>query len=124
MLKLTVRGNFSRTSRYLDDLRHKKFLLRLMKYVDKGTDALAKNTPKDSGFTAQSWYSEIEETDDRITIYWKNSNVNENVPIAIILQYGHGTGTGGYVAGRDYITPAIKPIFDEIARCIREEVKS
>ena len=124
MLKLTVKGDFIKTSRYLDSLRHKKFLNRLMKYADKGTKALAKYTPHDTGYTAQSWYSEIEETDGRITIYWKNTNINDGVPIAIILQYGHGTGTGGYVAGKDYITPAMKPIFDEIAKCIREEVKS
>ena len=123
MLKVTVKGDFTKTSRYLDNLRHKKFLTRVMAYADQGTQALSQLTPYDTGFTASSWYSEIEETDDTLTIYWKNSHINNGVPIAIILQYGHGTGTGGYVAGRDYINPAIQPIFDEIAETIREEVR-
>ncbi len=124
MLKVTVKGDFTKTSRYLEKLSHKKFLTRVMNYADRGTQALMEYTPHDSGFTADSWYSEIEETDDTLTIYWKNSNINKGVPIAIILQYGHGTGTGGYVAGRDYINPAIKPIFEEIAEMIREEVRA
>ncbi len=123
MLKVTVKGDFTKTSRYLDKIRHKKFLTRVMMYADRGTQALSQYTPYDSGLTASSWYSEIEETSDTLTIRWKNSNINNGVPIAIILQYGHGTGTGGYVAGRDYINPAIKPIFDEIAEMIREEVR-
>lgn len=124
MLKVTVKGDFTKTSRYLDRMHHKKFLSRIMGYADRGTQALANYTPHDTGFTADSWYSEIEENDTTLTISWKNSNINEGVPIAIILQYGHGTGTGGYVAGRDYINPAIQPIFEEIAEAIREEVRA
>lgn len=88
-----------------------------------GVDALAQQTPVDTGLTAASWYSEIEETDETLTIYWKNSNINDGVPIAIILEFGHGTGTGGYVAGRDYITPAVAPVFEEIEELIRKEVR-
>ena len=88
-----------------------------------GVDALAQQTPVDTGLTASSWYSEIEETDETLTIYWKNSNINDGVPIAIILEFGHGTGTGGYVAGRDYITPAVAPVFEEIEELIRKEVR-
>lgn len=124
MLKVTVKGDFTKTDRYLDKLRHKRFLTKVMTYADRGTQALAQFTPHDTGFTADSWYSEIEETDDTLTIYWKNTNINKGVPIAIILQYGHGTGTGGYVAGRDYINPALEPIFKEIADLIREEVRA
>lgn len=124
MLKVTVKGDFTKTSRYLDRMHHKKFLSRIMGYADRGTQALSSFTPHDTGFTADSWYSEIEETDTTLTISWKNSNINKGVPIAIILQYGHGTGTGGYVAGRDYINPAIQPIFEEIAEAIREEVRA
>lgn len=124
MLKVTIKGDFRKTTRYLERLNHAEFMQNLMQYAEIGTQALADNTPKDSGVTAASWYSEIEETNDGLTIYWKNSNVNDGVPIAIILQYGHGTGTGGYVAGRDYINPALEPVFNEIADMIRREVES
>lgn len=124
MLTVSVKGDFTKTSRYLNKLRHKDFMSRIMGYAERGTQALAQYTPHDTGFTAESWYSEIEETNDTLTITWKNSHINKGVPIAIILQMGHGTGTGGYVAGRDYINPAIIPIFEEIAELIREEVRA
>jgi hypothetical protein len=87
-----------------------------------GVDALANATPVESGLTAQSWYYEVESGGGRHRITWKNRNVNQGVPIAIILQYGHGTGTGGYVAGRDYINPAIRPAFEKIADEVWKEV--
>lgn len=124
MLKVTVKGDFTNTSRYLEKMSHKEFLTKIMTYAEMGTDALEKYTPKDTGFTAQSWYSEIEESNDSLVIRWKNSHINKNVPIAIILQYGHGTGTGGYVQGRDYINPALQPVFDDIVKLIQKEVKS
>ena len=124
MLKVTVKGDFTNTSRYLEKMNHKEFLTKVMTYAEMGTDAFAKYTPIDTGYTAQSWYSEIEETNDSLTIRWKNSHINKGVPIAIILQQGHGTGTGGYVEGRDYINPALQPVFDEIIRLIQKEVKS
>lgn len=124
MLKITVKGDFSNASRYLEKMNHKKFMTKVMDYAEMGTDALQKYTPIDTGYTGQSWYSEIEETDTSLTIRWKNSNINDGVPIAIILQYGHGTGTGGYVEGRDYINPALQPVFDDIVRLIQKEVKS
>lgn len=123
MIKLTTTGDFSKTRSYLDKLRHRRFLDKIKNYAQIGTDALAHQTPIDSGLTAQSWYSEIEETNETLTIYWKNSNINKGVPIAIILEFGHGTGTGGYVAGRDYITPAIQPVFEQIAELVKEEVQ-
>jgi hypothetical protein len=79
-----------------------------------GVEALASATPVESGQTANSWYYEIERTNTSVTIKFCNSNIQNGVPIAVILQYGHGTGTGGWVTGRDYINPAIQPIFDEI----------
>ena len=85
-------------------------------------EALSAATPVDSGLTASSWYYEIEHNDTGASISFFNSNVNEGVPIAIILQYGHGTGTGGWVEGRDYINPAIQPIFDQIANDVWREV--
>lgn len=124
MLKVTVNGDFSNTSRYLEKMNHKEFMTKIMAYAERGTQELAKYTPKDTGFTAESWYSEIEENNDSLVIRWKNSHINENVPIAIILQYGHGTGTGGYVEGRDYINPALQPVFDDIVKLIQKEVKS
>jgi hypothetical protein len=80
-----------------------------------GVDALAEATPKRTGLTAASWYYTIEKTKDSVAIYWNNSNIQNGVNIAVMLEYGHGTGNGGYVVGRNYITPAIQPIFDKIA---------
>ena len=87
----------------------------LHKYAEQGLNALREATPVDSGKTAASWSYSIENSDNTYSIVYSNSNVNQNVNVAIILQYGHGTGTGGYVQGRDYINPAIQPIFDHIA---------
>jgi hypothetical protein len=87
----------------------------LESYGEQGVAALAAATPKDSGLTAASWYYEIERTKDAVSLQFFNSNVNDGVPIAIILQYGHGTRNGGYVVGRDYINPAARPLFDKIA---------
>lgn len=86
----------------------------LNKYGKKGVDALMSATPKDTGLTARSWTYEIERNDGGLSIVWSNSNIQNGVNIAVILQYGHGTKNGGYVAGRDYINPAIQPIFDDM----------
>ena len=96
----------------------------LERYGQMGVDALSSATPVDSGVTASSWTFEIEQTSKGATISWLNSNVNQNVVIALILQYGHGTGTGGYVEGRDYINPAMRPVFDKIAEQAWKEVTS
>lgn len=97
-------------------------LPNLKKYGERGVEALHQNTPKDTGHTANSWYYDIEQSKDSLTISWKNSNVNEGVLIAAIIQYGHGTGTGGYVRGTDYINPSMKPVFQQIADDIWREV--
>ena len=91
-------------------------------YGEKGVSALASATPVDTGKTAESWQYKIEQTKGSIRIYWTNTNVNNGVPIAIIIQTGHGTGTGGYVQGRDYINPAIRPIFDNIANDVWRDI--
>ena len=96
--------------------------MALKQYGEQGVEALRKATPKDSGKTADSWYYVINRDGDKVRIDFKNSNVNEGVPIAIILQYGHGTGGGGYVEGRDYINPVVQPIFDAIAKEAWKEV--
>lgn len=96
----------------------------LSKYGEMGVLALSRATPEDSGETARSWSYEIEKTDSGYRLVWKNSNVNKGVPIAIILQYGHGTRNGGYVQGRDYINPALVPVFDGIAADSWKEMTS
>lgn len=114
-VKFEVSGNFSNTERFLNRIRHKDYLNTLDDFGRQGVQALRNATPVDSGTTAESWDYEIHQTKGATEIVWTNSNVHDGVPIAVILQYGHGTGTGGYVQGRDYINPAMRPIFDEIA---------
>lgn len=94
----------------------------LEKYGSKGVSALSSATPIDSGLTASSWTYVVEVKGESATIHWMNTNSNKGVNIAVILQYGHGTGTGGYVQGRDYINPAMRPIFDQIAEEAWREV--
>lgn len=116
-MKISFRhkGDFSRTYRYLKNARKDIPLGILDKYGAEGVAALASATPVESGLTAQSWYYKIEHKNGCITIGFYNSNIQNGVPIAVILQYGHGTGTGGWVQGRDYINPAVQPVFDKIA---------
>lgn len=125
MPKLIVfrqKGNFKNTERFLK--RASRFNLDqiLDQYGREGVAALKQATPKDTGLTANSWYYKVSRTQDKITITWSNSNIQNGVPIAVILQYGHGTRNGGYVEGIDYINPAMKPIFDRIAARAWEEV--
>ena len=122
MISFRQKGDFSNLSSYFERVKEKVKLGDLDKYGRAGVAALASVTPVDSGQTANSWYYEIERQNGSVSIVFNNSNVNKGVPIAIILQYGHGTGTGGWVQGRDYINPAIQPIFDEIANNAWKEV--
>ena len=114
MISFRQKGDFSKLNRFLERAKGAARLSILDKYGREGVAALASATPIDSGETANSWYYEIKHDGRAATITFLNSNINEGVPIAIILQYGHGTGTGGWVEGRDYINPAIQPIFDKI----------
>ncbi len=122
MITFRQKGDFSKLTRYLE--RVKEVIRRgdLDKYGRAGVAALASATPIDTGLTASSWYYEIEHSNGSAVISFHNSNIQNGVPIAIILQYGHGTGTGGWVEGRDYINPAIRPIFDAIANDAWREV--
>lgn len=122
MIRFTHKGDFSKLNRFLERAKNVVKMGDLDKYGRAGVAALSSATPVDSGTTADSWYYEIERQNGRATINFYNSNVNQGVPIAIILQYGHGTGTGGWVEGRDYINPALQPIFDEIVNNARKEV--
>lgn len=122
MIGFRVKGDFSKATRYFERVKGAVKLSDFDKYGKAGVEALASATPVDSGLTAASWSYKITRTDSSITITFHNSNINKGVPIAIVLQYGHGTGTGGWVEGRDYINPAIQPIFDEIVKHAWEEV--
>ena len=122
MITFRQKGDFSKLTRYLEKVKEKVRLGDLDKYGREGVAALASATPIDTGLTASSWYYEITNTNGSVTISFHNSNIQNGVPIAIILQYGHGTGAGGWVEGRDYINPAIQPIFDEIANNAWREV--
>ena len=114
-VKFEVSGGFTKTKRFLNRMKRREYLNVLDEFGRDGVQALRNATPIDSGATAEAWDYEIKRTRDYTEIVWTNSNINDGVPIAVILQYGHGTGTGGYVQGRDYINPAIRPIFDKIA---------
>ena len=122
MISFRQKGDFSKLTRFLERAKEAVHLGDLDKYGRAGVAALASATPVDSGLTATSWYYEITNKDGAVAISFKNSNVQNGVPIAIILQYGHATGTGGWVQGRDYINPAIQPLFDQIANDAWKEV--
>lgn len=122
MISFKQKGNFSKLTNYLERIKEIGNLGKLDHYGQEGVKALSEATPKDSGLTASSWYYKIEHNKGSVSLSFHNSNVNDGVPIAIILQYGHGTKNGGWVEGRDYINPAIKPIFDQIAEEAWKEV--
>ncbi|MEG1515800.1 MAG: HK97 gp10 family phage protein [Clostridia bacterium] len=118
MISFKHRGSFSKVEKFLNQMQGAKYLNLLSQYGQEGVAALAAATPVDSGETARSWTYEIEHNSAMTKLSWLNTNVNGSVNVAIILQYGHGTGTGGYVQGVDYINPAIKPLFDKIAEAV------
>ena len=124
MIKIAQKGDFKKATSYLEKLKGAIQLSSFDKYGREGVSALSSATPVDSGKTASSWYYKIERTKNTISITFYNSNVNKGVPIAIILQYGHGTGTGGWGEGRDYINPAIQPIFDKMGEEAWKEVSN
>lgn len=115
MISFRQKGDFSKLTRFLERAKDSVRISDLDKYGREGVAALASATPVDSGMTAACWEYGIEQKNGSIALSFYNSNIQNGVPIAIILQYGHGTGTGGWVQGRDYINPAIQPIFDKIA---------
>lgn len=122
MITITQKGSFDRTERYLRRLKQAELDRVLNKYGNLGMVALSNATPVESGETARSWSYSIVARPGYYSIRWHNSHIEDGVPIAVILQYGHGTGTGGYVQGRDYIMPAMRPIFEQIAEEAWREV--
>lgn len=122
MIRIRQHGDFSKTLKYLEKTKSTSYLKILEAYGKKGVTALAAATPVDSGLTASSWGYTVTRKADGAVITFTNSNIVDGVPIAIILQYGHATRNGGWVEGRDYINPAIRPVFDELAENAWREV--
>lgn len=121
-ITFTQKGDFSKAFNYLERVKEAARIGVLDKYGREGTAALSSATPVDSGLAASSWYYEIERGNGYARIIFSNSDIENGFPVAIMLQYGHGTGTGGWVEGRDYINPAIQPVFDKIAEAAWREV--
>jgi len=124
MISFESSGSLARTEAFLLKMSRGDMFSRLDSLAQKGVDALAAATPVDSGLTATSWSYEIKRSGRSCSISWTNSHEVNGTPVVILLQYGHGTGTGGYVRGRDFINPALKPIFDEIADNVWKAVTS
>ena len=122
MITIRQKGDFSKATIYLQKVKKAARVRVLDKYGQAGVAALASATPVDTGKTANSWSYEVVNKNGLATITFNNSNIQNGVPIAIILQYGHGTRNGGWVQGRDYINPAIQPIFDKIVDDAWKEV--
>lgn len=122
MIEIKQQGDFSKVTAFLERLKEGFNVGILDKYGKRGVEALRNATPVKSGLTASSWSYEIVQESGKVAIEFHNSNINNHVNIALILQYGHGTGTGGWVEGRDYINPALQPIFDELAQEAWKEV--
>ena len=122
MITFTQKGDFSKLNGFLNNLKGALGRSNLDVYGEKGVQALASATPYDTGNTVASWYYKINKENGITSLEFCNSNINDGVQIAIILQYGHGTGTGGWIEGRDYINPTIQPIFDEILNEMWKEV--
>ena len=123
-ITLEASGSYSSTTTWLQRIGRMSIESQLARYGAKGVKALASSTPVESGKTASSWSYSVTRKGDTWILSWENTNVVRGVPIAIILQYGHVTGTGGWVQGRDYINPAIKPLMDEIADGVWRTVKN
>ena len=124
MIEFESSGSFNRTENFLKSMVNANYYRTLDQYAREGVAALALATPIESGLTANSWSYEITSSRSSCSITWSNTNTVDSVPVAILLQYGHGTGTGGYVQGQDFINPAIKPIFDKIADSVWKAVTS
>lgn len=122
MITIKQQGDFSNLNKFLEKAKEVAKLGDLDKYGRQGVQLLASVTPKDTGLTANSWSYKIERSEGKVSLIFLNSNIQNGVPIAIILQLGHGTRNGGYVQGRDYINPAIQPLFDKIASDAWKEV--
>lgn len=122
MVSVKVEGNYTKTEKFLRKIENLLLLGKLDEYGKMGVEALSANTPRDTGKTAESWGYEFHFSKDSFTINWTNSNISEYIPVALLIQYGHGTKSGHYVQGRDYINPAMQPVFDKIEASLWKEV--
>lgn len=122
MVKFKHTGNFEITERMLEHAKNNHIQEILSKYGNIGVEALKEATPKDTGKTSESWKFKISSKKGLIQIEWENTNIVNGVPVAIVLQYGHATRNGGWVEGRDYINPAMQPVFDNMVDQLRKEV--
>ena len=122
MITFTSRGNFNSSERFLTHAKRKNYRPTLEKYAILGASALVSATPKDSGFTSDSWRYEIEITRGGFKISWMNDNLVDGIPVIILLQYGHGTRSGSFIEGKDFINPAMKPIFEKLSDELWKEV--
>lgn len=124
MIKINVRGSFSKTDKFLKKMYNLDYRSILRSYGERGVLALEAATPANTGTTSKSWSYSIDVSRTQTTISWRNSNTSGGIPVVILLQYGHGTRNGGYVQGIDFINPALKPIFKDIADAVWREVTS
>jgi hypothetical protein len=124
MITIESKGSFKKTESFLSAVSKQNLFRSLEKYGREGVSALESATPSESGLTATSWSYEITSSRGSHSITWSNSNLVDGIPVVILLQYGHGTGTGGYIKGQDFINPALKPIFDKIAQDVWKAVTS
>jgi len=124
MFTIRTRGSTKNLDRFLKKMQQNEIFRVLDRYGAMGVAALASATPVESGVTANSWQYKVEHKRGQHSITWYNTNVNDGIPIVILIQYGHGTGTGGFVQGRDFINPVIKPLFDKIANDVWEQVRN
>ena len=124
MISAISPGSFDKTTKFLVFLQSAELFRSLDRYGKMGVDALARSTPRDTGETAQAWGYQVAHSRGKHSISWFNTHKENGVNIAVIIQYGHGTGTGGYVQGRDYINPAIRPIFDKMVEDIWRQVRN
>lgn len=124
MVSFSTSGSFNNTERFLRSMQKLQIDSILKSAAQRGVNALAKATPQDSGLASSSWGYVIDQKRGSIMIGWTNSDVENGFPVALMIQYGHGTGTGGYIQGKDYINPAMRPIFDEIADTVWKAVTS
>lgn len=124
MFSLSHKGDFKNLEKFMQKSLGRDYMSVLESYGQRGVQALSAATPIDTGLAASSWEYEIDRSSNGISIIWKNTDIENGVNVAILLQYGHGTRNGGYVVGQDYINPALQPIFEELAEAAWKEVTS
>ena len=122
MIRFKHKGDFAKTERFFKQAAAADYMSVFIKYGQMGVDALSAATPVDTGITSGSWGFDIYKKNGSFSIVWTNSNVIDGIPIAILIQYGHGTRNGGYVEGQDFINPATLLIFEKLAKEVWEEV--